>query len=157
MPHVIFGGEDEPEAANAPNIAKEEQAPVASTSKLPDSPAPAVAFKQKKDKKKRQASISSDPTAKKVRTFYDNDGDDDDDAEEVASLGPALQISGGVAESKKQARQRQQKERQNRAEHLLNDRMKLPVWFAKDAILQEIDQLDTVVVLGETGSGKTTR
>lgn len=36
-------------------------------------------------------------------------------------------------------------------------RTKLPIWIAKDAIADSVAQNDTVVVLGETGSGKTTR
>ncbi|KAG8859318.1 putative ATP-dependent RNA helicase dhr2 [Tulasnella sp. 330] len=33
----------------------------------------------------------------------------------------------------------------------------LPIWPAKDALLREIRENDTVVILGETGSGKTTQ
>ena len=96
---------------------------------------------------------------KRVKTFHDDDeeedDDDDTDGEGTRKLARVTTLAG---ESKKQARQRQKAERHARAEFLLkSSRMHLPVWHAKDAILREIEQRDTVVVLGETGSGKTTR
>ncbi|KAG9015173.1 putative ATP-dependent RNA helicase dhr2 [Tulasnella sp. JGI-2019a] len=36
-------------------------------------------------------------------------------------------------------------------------RRSLPIWSAKEALLHEIRENDTVVILGETGSGKTTQ
>jgi HrpA-like RNA helicase len=95
-------------------------------------------------------------TSKRVRTFYAEDEDASDD-EATTSLGKGRGIQALPGESKKQARKRIQSERKDKADHLLASRQKLPVYFAKDAILKEIEALDTVIILGETGSGKTTR
>ena len=83
--------------------------------------------------------------------FNDDDDSDSDPDRDTAVLtnGHAPRPSG-----KSQADQAQ---RRAKAAHLLDSRQKLPVWHAKEAILKEIEQLDTVIVLGETGSGKTTR
>ncbi|GAA5968713.1 hypothetical protein JCM3765_003420 [Sporobolomyces pararoseus] len=43
------------------------------------------------------------------------------------------------------------------AKRLLSSRKELPVWEGKEEILKRIRDNDTVVVLGETGSGKTTQ
>lgn len=40
---------------------------------------------------------------------------------------------------------------------ILDARMRLPIWIARDAIADAVKQHDTVVILGETGSGKTTQ
>lgn len=40
---------------------------------------------------------------------------------------------------------------------ITESRAKLPIWIARDAIVDAVKQNDTVVVLGETGSGKTTQ
>lgn len=95
-------------------------------------------------------------TSRRVATFYDQDEDASDD-EEVSSPGKARGLDVRAGESKKQARKRQQADRKDKAEHLLSARQKLPVYAVRDAILKEIEERDTVVVLGETGSGKTTR
>ncbi|KAK4051658.1 Salivary acidic proline-rich phosphoprotein 1/2 [Microbotryomycetes sp. JL201] len=41
--------------------------------------------------------------------------------------------------------------------HLQTQREQLPVWQAREAILEGIAANDTIIVLGETGSGKTTQ
>lgn len=95
-------------------------------------------------------------TSKRVANFYD----DDVELSEEEEAGSPSKVRGQdvkAGESKKQARKRQQAERKDKAEHLLAARQKLPVYSVKDAILREIEERDTVVVLGETGSGKTTR
>ncbi|KZV86988.1 P-loop containing nucleoside triphosphate hydrolase protein [Exidia glandulosa HHB12029] len=43
------------------------------------------------------------------------------------------------------------------APSLLEQRKQLPIWSGKDALVREIQANDTVVILGETGSGKTTQ
>ncbi|KAH7098988.1 P-loop containing nucleoside triphosphate hydrolase protein [Auriculariales sp. MPI-PUGE-AT-0066] len=40
---------------------------------------------------------------------------------------------------------------------LLEQRKQLPIWSGRDALINEIRGNDTVVILGETGSGKTTQ
>ncbi|PVU85597.1 hypothetical protein BB559_006920 [Furculomyces boomerangus] len=44
-----------------------------------------------------------------------------------------------------------------RAKNLLKQRKELPIYSAKDAIVKSIEKNKTVVVIGETGSGKTTQ
>lgn len=124
-------------------------------------------FVKKKEKKRDAAAAASNgpvsqlPAAKRVKTFYDDDEDaqEEDDqghtrAERKSLIAP---VNGSAVESKKQQRKKLQAERREKAEHLLNTRKQLPVWYAKEAFLKEIEARDTVVVLGETGSGKTTR
>jgi HrpA-like RNA helicase len=95
-------------------------------------------------------------TSKRVATFYDQE-DNASDGEEASPPGKARGLDVRAGESKKQARKRQQADRKDKAEHLLTARQKLPVYAVRDAILKEIEERDTVVILGETGSGKTTR
>ncbi len=40
---------------------------------------------------------------------------------------------------------------------ILQARMRLPIWAGRQAIVQAVREHDTIVLLGETGSGKTTR
>lgn len=40
---------------------------------------------------------------------------------------------------------------------ILEARKALPIWAGRDAIVQAVRDNDTVIILGETGSGKTTR
>lgn len=96
-------------------------------------------------------------TSKRVATFYDDEDEAVSDDEDTGSPGKARRHDLQPGESRKQARKRQQTDRKDKADHLLSARQKLPVFSVKDAILKEIEEQDTVVVLGETGSGKTTR
>ena len=148
--------------------------PVASTSKvtLDDSAGQdgeKPVFKRRRDKMKRSLSIANGQAngaesvaasangavAKRVKTFYDDADDSEDSSDDAKEVATSTQNNGSHGiESKKQARKRQQADK---AEHLLNARRGLPVWHAQEAILKEIEARDTVVVLGETGSGKTTR
>ena len=47
--------------------------------------------------------------------------------------------------------------RKQRALELLADRKKLPIWSARKALVQLVRDNETVVLVGETGSGKTTQ
>lgn len=153
------------------------RSPVASTSRIPiengrsasaaastAQASPKAVFKKRKKDTERSQSVgnghstgeSSPNGQKRVKTFHDSEddsGSEVDTAAEVSSIGQHLNGS-ETAESRKQLRKRQQQEK---AARLLNTRQSLPVWHAQEAILKEIDARDTVVVLGETGSGKTTR
>ena len=48
-------------------------------------------------------------------------------------------------------------ERRTRASKLLKERKQLPVYEARKSIVKTIKKYDTVVIVGETGSGKTTQ
>ncbi|CEH14027.1 DEAH-box RNA helicase [Ceraceosorus bombacis] len=50
-----------------------------------------------------------------------------------------------------------QKELQGKAQQLLLQRMQLPIWSARQHIVDAVRTSDTVVLLAETGSGKTTQ
>jgi HrpA-like RNA helicase len=47
--------------------------------------------------------------------------------------------------------------RSNVDPRIIESRTKLPIWIAKDAIVDAVRENDTIVILGETGSGKTTQ
>lgn len=94
--------------------------------------------------------------SRRVATFY-ADEDQMSEGEEAGTHGKSRAIETRPGESQKQARKRLQTEQKDKAMHLLAAREKLPVYAVKDAILKEIEARDTVVILGETGSGKTTR
>lgn len=40
---------------------------------------------------------------------------------------------------------------------LLAERKRLPIWSGRKALVKSVQENDTLIVLGETGSGKTTR
>ncbi|KAF8486594.1 P-loop containing nucleoside triphosphate hydrolase protein [Gautieria morchelliformis] len=44
-----------------------------------------------------------------------------------------------------------------KGEDLLQQRIALPIWTGRETLVREVTENDTVVVLGETGSGKTTQ
>lgn len=92
-------------------------------------------------------------TGKRIKTFH---AESDDDSEQQATNNQHLK-NGNSTKSRTQSRKDGQAERKERADLLLQGRMRLPVWYARQRILEEIEKRDTVVVLGETGSGKTTR
>lgn len=117
-----------------------------------DTPVPA-STSQHKDRSRPSTPLV---TSKRISNFYD-DEDQLSEGDEAASPGKARAIETRPGESKKQARKRLQADRKEKAQHLLSVREKLPVYAVKDAILKEIEERDTVVILGETGSGKTTR
>ncbi|PWN38893.1 P-loop containing nucleoside triphosphate hydrolase protein [Ceraceosorus guamensis] len=50
-----------------------------------------------------------------------------------------------------------QRELQGKAQQLLLQRMRLPIWSARQNIVDAVRTSDTVVLLAETGSGKTTQ
>lgn len=47
--------------------------------------------------------------------------------------------------------------RSNVDPRIIESRTKLPIWIARDTIVDAVKDNDTVVILGETGSGKTTQ
>lgn len=167
MPHTVFNGVSEPATVNGTA-----GSPVASTSKvtLDDQPvqaSPQAVFKKRNRDKKRALSVSNGQankvgaglsvngtSTKRVKTFYDS-ADDSDTAPDGGKN--ATRINENGVESRKEARQARKRQLSDQAAHLLPARQNLPVWHAREAILKEIEARDTVVVLGETGSGKTTR
>lgn len=105
--------------------------------------------------KKRDATPTV--TSKRIKTFYtDANGKvDEDEEDEAGAARNALQLLAG--ESKKQARKRIQAERRVKSAALLDARRQLPVFYSAEHVLKEVEENDTVIVLAETGSGKTTR
>ncbi|CAO3663683.1 unnamed protein product [Umbelopsis ramanniana] len=53
--------------------------------------------------------------------------------------------------------QKQEKDLQRRKQELFEFRKNLPVYTARDQIIKGVQENDTVVIVGETGSGKTTQ
>ena len=47
--------------------------------------------------------------------------------------------------------------RQELARQLRHTRQQLPIWAGRDAIVKAVREHDTVILMAETGSGKTTR
>src|SRR4051794_30933968 len=43
------------------------------------------------------------------------------------------------------------------ASDLLRERRDLPIYHSRDAIIRQIQQYDTLILMGETGSGKSTQ
>ncbi|EMS21675.1 hypothetical protein NBRC10512_002503 [Rhodotorula toruloides] len=60
-------------------------------------------------------------------------------------------------EAEQEANEQQKRKAKEEAQRLRPEREKLPVFQGKDAILKGIADNDTVIVLAETGSGKTTQ
>ncbi|GAA5946514.1 hypothetical protein JCM10213_002062 [Rhodosporidiobolus nylandii] len=67
------------------------------------------------------------------------------------------QASGKARKAKAAFTPEMKKKAADEAKRLLQGRMELPVYQGKDEILKGIEENDTVIVLGETGSGKTTQ
>lgn len=179
--HRLFLDEPDNEHARGVSYADTQSAvsyPIASTSTaiLPSNVTSAngstPVFKKRKAKKSSVDGTSAvangagngrvEHSSKRVRTFYeDAERDDEDDMRHAGnSKGPSIPASNvpvNGEHNSKETKQKQRAERKARADHLMPARQKLPVWHAKDSILEEIEKLDTVIVLGETGSGKTTR
>lgn len=102
-------------------------------------------------------SPSSKPTKRpKSSSFHQSDEQDVDDSTQNAISGPSFSKSGAVTHQNV-AQAGKKKARREEAERLLRDRMLLPIWEGKDKIVQAVKDHDTIVILGETGSGKTTR
>jgi HrpA-like RNA helicase len=47
--------------------------------------------------------------------------------------------------------------RQELARQLRHTRQQLPIWAGREAIVKAVREHDTVILMAETGSGKTTR
>jgi ATP-dependent RNA helicase DHX33 len=82
----------------------------------------------------------------KISTFYSSD-------EEEATTSALPRNGSKQATQKSKDKQRLKDE----ALRLKPGRQALPIWEGKDAILEAIAKNDTVIILGETGSGKTTQ
>ncbi|GAA99231.1 hypothetical protein E5Q_05925 [Mixia osmundae IAM 14324] len=82
--------------------------------------------------------------SKRVRYFHE---EDEHEKEQIGDL------ANGAATNGKQSKHK----RALRAADLLSSRKLLPIWQGREGICQQILNNDTVVILGETGSGKTTQ
>lgn len=181
MVHTVFGLEEEEEVSQPVQTKAARQQVAASPSNLSreDQDGATAIFKKKKDRKRKaeesngvdrtQGGTQAGPSqpspavaSKKPRvTIFHDDTDEEDEDEEAGTSfrqpKTASGSNGADLSSKKESKLRERIQRKERAQQLLSLRMKLPVWFGKEKILEEIDREDTVVVLGETGCGKTTR
>ncbi|KDE06313.1 hypothetical protein MVLG_03352 [Microbotryum lychnidis-dioicae p1A1 Lamole] len=100
-----------------------------------------IATENKAVKRPRISSKSSG----NVVGFHESDEEDlKHQAKRFAANG-----SGNVAEERSK--------RKEVAKSLEKGRMELPIWQGKRSILKSLEENDTVVILGETGSGKTTQ
>ena len=99
---------------------------------------------------RRLASAAASPVTKraKVANFHSDDEDVDSPV-----TGPSFTANGNVKLSKGKAKALLKQE----AERLLTGRKELPIWGGREAILTALAENDTTVILGETGSGKTTQ
>ena len=99
---------------------------------------------------KRPVPGASSPLTKraKVANFH---SDDEDLASPVS--GPSFAPNGNVKLSKVKTKALLKQE----AERLLTGRKELPIWAAREPVLNALAKHDTIVILGETGSGKTTQ
>ncbi|EJD50794.1 P-loop containing nucleoside triphosphate hydrolase protein [Auricularia subglabra TFB-10046 SS5] len=93
----------------------------------------------------KNGAVNGSPSKKRERRYVELDSDDDagekpSPAKRQRTGGPnGVHINGKTKPS------------------LLDQRKQLPIWSGKDALVREIKDNDTVVILGETGSGKTTQ
>ncbi|KAH9812814.1 P-loop containing nucleoside triphosphate hydrolase protein [Melampsora americana] len=98
----------------------------------------------------RVPELSMKTSQPKVIRFSGSNSDDDSDGL-VNSSGPRRQRSRHLKNGPNK------QNRQARADALALIQQALPVYAGKEAILREIHENDTIVVLGETGCGKTTQ
>lgn len=95
---------------------------------------------------KRQSAPTAGPSsAKRARVV-------NFDAEEDLETGPA-----GAENGTKGSKNKDKVLRKQEAVRLRAARMQLPIWDGQAAILAAVAAHDTVIILGETGSGKTTQ
>ncbi|SCZ98073.1 BZ3500_MvSof-1268-A1-R1_Chr3-3g06556 [Microbotryum saponariae] len=105
----------------------------------------ATATENKATKRPRSGTGSPNKSNGNIVGFHESDEEDlKHQAKRLAANG-----SGNVAEERSK--------RKEVAKRLEKGRMELPIWQGKRSILKSLEQNDTVVILGETGSGKTTQ
>lgn len=138
---VKFGEDEEPVVAKVeeePKAVEKEQKPVPIKKETePESvpmSEPKPSHKSRKHDKKQKS--------KKV-TYYDSDDSDDDYAEGKESFNLSHQIPREQLAAK--------------AHLLLDSRKKLPIYQHKDQILDYVNNNQVTVIIGETGSGKSTQ
>ncbi|GAA5870668.1 hypothetical protein JCM8547_005025 [Rhodosporidiobolus lusitaniae] len=173
MPRRTLFEDDEPEIS-APSLPPPALAPAtaappppaatSSTSSVPPSstargaPRGAVAF---------QAAAALRSPAKRPRVHVFDEEAEEEARERKQRLGDFragnadatsdLASASGLGKRKGGWTLEQKKKAKEEAARLLVGRKELPVYGAKDEILKGIEEHDTVIVLGETGSGKTTQ
>ncbi|GAA5907222.1 uncharacterized protein JCM6883_006182 [Sporobolomyces salmoneus] len=86
---------------------------------------------------------------------------DEEDAKSTGDKDSLLHLGGlartGTGQKRQLMTNEQRKKLKEEVQRLLPGRKELPVWEGKEEILKQVQENDTVVVLGETGSGKTTQ
>ncbi|CAH7687057.1 P-loop containing nucleoside triphosphate hydrolase protein [Phakopsora pachyrhizi] len=95
-------------------------------------------------------------TNPRLVTFYD---DSEDEGNNDAKKAHNSLLDKGLARSSGNNLQDEGKDkrRRDKAKALSESRRLLPVYLGKEAILREVSENDTLIVLGETGCGKTTQ
>ncbi|KAJ1932347.1 putative pre-mRNA-splicing factor ATP-dependent RNA helicase DEAH6, partial [Linderina pennispora] len=81
----------------------------------------------------------------------------DGDSEEPAVHKPASTPATQNGQHKKSKHKKERKDYKAIAQQLKPQREKLPIYSAREALVREIRRNQTVVIVGETGSGKTTQ
>lgn len=130
-----------PETNDVPTEQPEPQA-------KPAEPAPVQESSQENLQDKKRTVTKPVPLANKKpvkkRVFFDGEGSDADDDDDEAS---SFKIANTVSRDSLRAR----------AQGLLEVRRRLPIYQHKDKILDYINRNQVVVIIGETGSGKSTQ
>ncbi|BGP51912.1 Salivary acidic proline-rich phosphoprotein 1/2 [Rhodotorula kratochvilovae] len=144
---------EEPEqpaaAAPAPNDAAAVEPASAPSPAPPSRPSPAP-----KRQSLAQVEQNGSPAKPKKRKVVEFDQDAEDEAHAARTNGDAP-----AQQPRKRGKwtPEQRKKAREDAARLLPGRQLLPVWGGRDAILEGIEKNDTVIVLADTGSGKTTQ
>lgn len=141
MKDAVLRDAKPPHVAEQPKIASKprEGAPPSSSTKLEKKELKAIESFGPKESK---SLTSKKPKKAKRATFFDeSDGDDDGDGAQGFSLNTNILRS----------------ERVQKASDLLKIREKLPIYQHKDKIIDYVMNNQVVVIIGETGSGKSTQ
>ncbi|GAA5982727.1 hypothetical protein JCM11641_007769 [Rhodosporidiobolus odoratus] len=112
------------------------------------------------------SSASAKPSRRPKVHVFDEEAEEEAKLRALAALnghdegGKAAASNGNGTQKGKAGKKwtnEEKKKAREEAKRLENSRRELPVFAGKDAILKGIEENDTVIVLGETGSGKTTQ
>ncbi|GAA5959117.1 hypothetical protein JCM21900_002563 [Sporobolomyces salmonicolor] len=175
---TVFTDSEDPLASPPPRSAQQSAAAPASTP--PSRPSPLAngtpgtgtgsgQKRQQKDPRNGQVQGNGAGSAsKKPRLVSFTESDEEDGAGHSAHSTPVVAkavngrllglANGGTAGKQRKVLSVEEKRRlRDEARRLESGRKELPVWEGRDEILKAVQENDTVVVLGETGSGKTTQ
>ncbi|GAA5869404.1 hypothetical protein JCM1840_005461 [Sporobolomyces johnsonii] len=177
---TVFTDSEDPLASPPPRSAKPSAAAAAPSSTTPSRPSPLVngtpgtgsgQKRQQKDHGNGQLNGNGNgagSASKKPRLVSFTESDEEEGAGHAAHSTPVVgkavngkvqgMANGGAAGKQRRVLSVEEKKRlRDEARRLESGRKELPVWEGRDEILKAVQENDTVVVLGETGSGKTTQ